>query len=338
MKDFHLLIAEWYRQNKRELPWRSTKNAYFIWLSEIILQQTRIEQGKSYYEKFVRNYPNIQALANADEIDILNDWQGLGYYSRARNLHFSAKQVVNEFDGVFPSTYDDIIKLKGVGKYTAAAIASFAFNEQRAVVDGNVFRFLSRLFDVHTPIDSTQGQKEFQALADELILNSDPATHNQGIMEIGSLICSPQPKCSKCPMMEHCTAFIRGTIVALPVKSKKTKVRKRYFHFLVYSENNHLILEKRSTKDIWQNLYQFPLVELENDKADLPEVFKSQTFESETFKHILSHQHIFAVFHHFDSIPDDLNRDWIEVKGNEIQDYPLPRLIDRYLENTSTQW
>ena len=179
MNDFHLLIADWYRLNQRSLPWRQTSNPYLIWLSEIILQQTRVDQGISYYKKFAKNYPTVTDLANAEEIDLLNDWQGLGYYSRARNLHFSAKLIRDEYDAKFPSTYSEILKLKGVGKYTAAAIASMAFNENRAVVDGNVYRVLSRVFDMDTPIDSTTGAKEFQALADELIDPNNPGDHNQ---------------------------------------------------------------------------------------------------------------------------------------------------------------
>lgn len=337
MKDFHLLIAKWYRQNKRDLPWRSTKNAYFIWLSEIIMQQTRIEQGKSYYEKFISNYPTVRSLAEADEITILNDWQGLGYYSRARNLHYSAKYIVNELDAEFPQTYSEIIKLKGVGKYTAAAIASFAFNEMRAVVDGNVYRLLSRLFNVHTPIDSTQGQKEFQLIADRLIIGSDPGTHNQAVMEIGSLVCSPQPKCEECPLLEKCIAYQRGTIHFLPVKEKKIKIRKRYFHFLIFTENGNTIIDQRKEKDIWQNMYQFPLIELIEKGDEVEFDFSLQYHESKIFKHILSHQHIFATFHHFNEFPNEMNQDWIVINRDQIQDYPLPRLIDRYLENTSNQ-
>ncbi len=337
MKDFHPLIAKWYRQNKRDLPWRSTKNAYFIWLSEIIMQQTRIEQGKSYYEKFILHYPTVKTLADANEIDILNDWQGLGYYSRARNLHLSAKYIVNELDGQFPANYAELIKLKGVGRYTAAAIASFAYNESCAVVDGNVYRLLSRLFNVHTPIDCGQGQKEFQSIADELITHSDPGTHNQAVMELGSLICSPHPKCKECPLIDKCVAYQKGTIHLLPVKEKKTKIRKRFFHFLIFSDGDETIIEHRTKKDIWQNMYQFPLIEIIDTKEAFEINGSTETYRSETFKHILSHQHIYATFHHFNDFPSNFNSNWIVIKRDQIQDYPLPRLIDRYLENTSNQ-
>ena len=336
MADFHLLIAEWYRLNHRTLPWRETKNPYFVWLSEIIMQQTRIDQGTNYYLKFINAYPTIQDLANATEQNVLNNWQGLGYYSRARNLHFSAKYVVNELNGQFPENYKEIIKLKGVGTYTAAAVASFAYNERQAVVDGNVYRFLSRLFDIATPIDSTQGKKEFQLLADELIEKAEPGLHNQAMMEMGSLVCSPKPNCEMCPVAVHCLSRIKDTISNRPVKSKKTKVRDRYFHYLVYSFDGKTIITKRTEKGIWQNMFQFPLLETNN--SNTPEAISSEiNFSSEVHKHILSHQRIFAVFHHIENAPKSVDSDFLEINKTDIQDYPLPRIIDRYLEDTSNQ-
>ncbi len=331
MVHFHLSIAKWYRQNSRNLPWRETKSAYFIWLSEIIMQQTRIEQGTAYYLKFITAYPTIFDLACASEQDVLNNWQGLGYYSRARNLHFTAKHIVNELNGEFPSTYAEIIKLKGIGSYTAAAIASFAFDECRAVVDGNVYRFLSRLFDVGTPIDSTQGKKEFQLLADSLIENAKPALHNQAMMEMGSLICAPKPSCEICPVNLHCIALKNKTVEDRPVKSKKTKVRDRYFHYIIYVSNKKTIITQRTEKDIWQKLYQFPLIESTHSNAPthLEDIIESS---SEPIKHILSHQHIYAVFHRVHEIPKKLNADWLIIDRDCIQDYPLPRIIDRYLK------
>lgn len=332
MTDFHLLIADWYRLNFRELPWRNTKNPYFIWLSEIIMQQTRIEQGTAYYLKFTQAYPTVFDLAKASEEDVLNNWQGLGYYSRARNLHYSAKYIVNELNGKFPSTYKDILQLKGVGTYTAAAIASFAYNERKAVVDGNVYRFLSRLFDISTPIDSTQGKKEFQLLADELIEKAIPEIHNQAMMEIGSVVCSPNPKCEECPVNIHCLARKNDTISDRPVKTKKTKVRDRYFHYLVYSFDGQTVISKRTEKDIWQNMYQYPLIETTN--ADTPSsIIPSIEFSSEPQKHILSHQRIYARFHHLKGKPKTEEKDYIIIQESDIQDYPLPRIIDRYLEN-----
>lgn len=235
MTDFHRLIVEWYRLNKRDLPWRETQNAYFIWLSEIILQQTRVLQGMNYYLKFISHYPTVHDLANASEQDVLNDWQGLGYYSRARNLHFTAKLISTEMKGVFPSSFNEIKKLKGIGDYTAAAISSFAYNLPQAVVDGNVYRVLSRVFEVHLPIDSTQGKKFFADLAQELISLKEPAIHNQAIMELGAMQCLPvNPICHSCPLNSICLAFSNRTYKELPIKLKKVKVRNRYFHFLIF--------------------------------------------------------------------------------------------------------
>ncbi|MCR9172159.1 MAG: A/G-specific adenine glycosylase [bacterium] len=331
MQNFSLLITEWYRQNKRELPWRSVSDPYTIWLSEIILQQTRVEQGRAYFQKFVDHYPTVIDLANASEQDVLNDWQGLGYYSRARNLHASAKYIRDELNGVFPQTYDEIIKLKGVGKYTAAAIASFAFNEPKAVVDGNVYRFLSRVFNMDTPIDSTKGQKDFQLLADSLISKENPADHNQAMMEIGAMVCTPtQPKCLFCPVSELCEAREKGTYLDLPVKSKKTKVSNRYFHYLIFNESGKTIIEQRTEKGIWQKLYQFPLVETTTKKWT--EIPKNCVHVSDEIVHKLSHQHIHAKFYTIDGFPEKLEDRFVTISSEDIQDFPLPRIIDRYLE------
>jgi len=296
------------------------------------MQQTRIEQGTNYYLKFISEYPTVKDLANASEQDVLNNWQGLGYYSRARNLHFSAKYIVNELNGNFPRSYDEILKLKGVGTYTAAAIASFTFNERKAVVDGNVYRFLSRLFDISTPIDSTQGKKEFQYLADELIEEADPGLHNQAMMEMGSLVCTPNPNCEECPVQLHCLARKNDTIKERPVKSKKTKVRNRFFHYIVYSFEGKTIINQRTEKGIWQNMYQFPLIETNNSKTP-KSISNDVNHSSEVHKHVLSHQHIYAVFHHIDSKPKKMKENWVSIDRKNIQDYPLPRIIDRYLES-----
>ena len=225
MTDFNLLITNWYRQNKRDLPWRLTTDPYKIWLSEIILQQTRVDQGLSYYLKFVKEFPTIQALANASEQQVLALWQGLGYYSRARNLHFTAKTISNELNGKFPNSFTSLKKLKGIGDYTAAAIASFSYNEITPVVDGNVYRVLSRVFNIATPIDSSQGKKLFYELAGELISKENPGEFNQSIMEFGALWCKPQnPKCEDCPLQENCLAFENDTVKLLPVKDKKIKI------------------------------------------------------------------------------------------------------------------
>lgn len=331
MTEFSLSIRTWYRQNGRNLPWRESNDPYLIWLSEIILQQTRVDQGTKYYLKFKSNYPTVHELAAASEQQILKDWQGLGYYSRARNLHFSAKTISQDLNGVFPNTYSEIIKLKGVGSYTAAAISSFAFGEQKAVVDGNVYRLLSRVFDIDTPIDSTEGKKQFQLLADELISKNEPGNHNQAIMEMGALICKPKlPECDICPLNSNCLARENETFNNRPVKSKKTKVRDRHFHFLLFNDQKNTIIEQRGDKDIWRNMFQFPLIE----SKDLPQHKYGPTVrESGAIKHILSHQNIFATFHHFDQIPENLDENWRVIRWEDLEEFPIPRLIDKYLDS-----
>lgn len=340
MTDFHRLITEWYRLNKRDLPWRNTNNPYFIWLSEIILQQTRVAQGLSYYLKFVEHYPTVVDLANASEQDVLNDWQGLGYYSRARNLHTTAKIITTEFGGVFPSSYDQIIKLKGVGEYTTAAIASFCFNLPFSVVDGNVYRVLSRVFDVDLPIDSIEGKKYFAKLAQELLSIENPAIHNQAIMEFGAIQCIPSnPDCEICPLNMKCLGFAARTIDVRPLKSKKIKVRNRYFHYMIFKDGDNTILEKRKEKDIWQHLYQFPLIETDTQKSfkEMKFIFNEKIGNepvdfSQQEVHILSHQKIYAHFYVFNNFPKEFSETYIEINHQQIQDFPLPRLIDRYLE------
>ena len=234
MKHFSEKIIAWYDQNKRDLPWRNTKDAYLIWLSEIILQQTRVDQGMDYYLKFAKEFPTVKHLAKADNEKVMKLWQGLGYYSRARNLHTTAKIISEKYHGKFPDEYSDILSLKGVGNYTAAAIASFAFNKPYAVVDGNVYRVLARVFGIESPIDSTQGKKEFETLATELLDRKKPASHNQAIMELGALQCKPvNPDCSICALNTMCFAYSKKRINELPVKAKKTKVRNRYFNYIV---------------------------------------------------------------------------------------------------------
>ena len=344
MHDFSLLIRFWYRQNARNLPWRDTNNPYFIWLSEIILQQTRVDQGLNYYNKFIKHFPTVYELAKADEETVLNLWQGLGYYSRARNLHFAAQQVLNEFEGVFPSTYEGVKSLKGVGDYTAAAISSFAYNLPHAVLDGNVFRVLSRYFADETPIDSVMGKKMFQKYAQELLDQQYPAEHNQAIMEMGALICKPKnPNCQSCVLNESCLAFRNNKVQSYPVKSKKIKVRNRYFNYLVESDE-YFKLEKRTEKGIWQNMYQFPLYEtthlIEFDKlAD--EVGKKfgvrLTQKLAEYKHVLSHQKIHATFW---SVDHEIvnNEDFVNVKIANVDDYPMPRLVHRFLEDHNPKY
>ncbi|HEY0091267.1 MAG TPA: A/G-specific adenine glycosylase, partial [Flavobacterium sp.] len=264
--NFPKLLIDWYLQNRRNLPWRDTTDPYLIWLSEIMLQQTRVAQGMPYYFKFAEAFPTVFDLARADEQQVLKLWQGLGYYSRARNLHKTAQYVAGNLGGIFPKNYAGLIKLTGVGEYTAAAIASFSYNEPVAVVDGNVFRVLSRFFDIETDIATPSAKKEFTSLASELMPKDQPALFNQAIMEFGALQCIPRnPDCYNCPLNSGCLAFKSRKVNVLPVKSKKAKAKDRFFNYLVYSdENQRTLLEKRIGKGIWENLYEFPLIETDS--------------------------------------------------------------------------
>lgn len=304
-------LIQWYLQNKRDLPWRNTTNPYLIWLSEIMLQQTRVAQGLPYFLRFTEAFPTVFELANADEEDVLKLWQGLGYYSRARNLHKTAKQIAFELDGEFPKTYAELLHLKGIGEYTAAAIASFAYNETVPVVDGNVFRVLSRYFDVETDITSTGAKKEFTQLAAALITDKKANIFNQAIMEFGALQCVPKnPSCPQCVFNDSCLALQQKKVHLLPVKSKKLKVTNRYFNYLVFSDaNGDTLICKRTQKGIWHNLYEFPLLETDFPEADdtIISLIQNQDFaeneieeialyDTETIRHKLSHQHLHIKF------------------------------------------
>ncbi len=338
--DFSKILIYWYLQNKRDLPWRNTVNPYYIWLSEIILQQTRVDQGMLYYFKFIEAFPKIEYLALASEEEVLKLWQGLGYYSRARNLHFSAKYIVTDLKAEFPSTYNEIIKLKGVGDYTASAIASICFNEPEAVVDGNVYRVLARYFGIDTPINSSKGIKEFKQLAQHLLDYKKPGEHNQAIMEFGARLCKPQnPLCNTCPLNISCVGLSKKIVNVLPVKEKKIKIRNRYFNYIVVkSANNKTKLVKRK-KGIWLNLYEFPLIEtsINIDEKDLiehrlfNEMFKNQDvtiklFNKKVIVHKLSHQHIYTQFWLVTTNSADFSISW-----NSINKYPVPALIDKFI-------
>ncbi len=341
---FPEVVIAWYQRHKRDLPWRSSKDPYKIWLSEIILQQTRVEQGLPYYEKFVKNFPTIKHLASESEEKVMKLWQGLGYYSRARNLHATAKEIVKVYKGVFPSEHSQVIRLKGVGDYTAAAVLSFAFNKPYAVVDGNVYRLLSRYFGIETPIDSGQAKKEFYALAQSLIEDQPPGIFNQAIMEFGARQCKPvNPGCEHCPLLESCFAARNNKVDVLPIKEKTVKVRNRYFHYLVMRNNDTLYLKKRTGKDIWKNLYDFPLIETTKrttaDKLKQTKEWKSH-FKgvkmkagamSELYKHLLSHQTIHARFYEIELENDKIDTDFIAVSPKQLKKYALPKLIERYL-------
>jgi len=343
---FHKTLTFWYLNNKRELPWRETNDPYCIWLSEIMLQQTRIEQGLPYYLAFTSAFPTVYDLAKASEEEVLKLWQGLGYYSRARNLHTTAKYVAFELNGKFPESYDGLLKLKGVGDYTASAIASICYKEPVAVVDGNVYRVLARYFDIDTPINSTSGIKEFKTLAKELLDKEDPATYNQAIMEFGALQCKPQsPLCNTCPLNESCLALKNDKISVLPVKIKKTKVKKRYFNYLVFiSEENKTLLERRTGKGIWEGLYQFPLVETEglSDASELEshedyleflenEELSITLYNKTPIVHKLSHQHIYTRFW----IIDKNNLPTTAISIDKLEEYPVPVLIANFLNEYS---
>jgi len=335
--DFSNRLIYWYLQNDRDLPWRKTKNPYFIWLSEIMLQQTRVHQGLSYYITFTKEFPTVFDLAKASESKVLKLWQGLGYYSRARNLHHSAKYIAKDLDGKFPSTYEEIKKLKGVGDYTASAISSICFNESQAVVDGNVYRVLSRYFGIKTPINSSAGIKEFKELAQTLIDPKQPGSYNQAIMDFGALHCKPQnPLCETCPLNDSCIALAKKTIKQLPVKEQKIKIRKRYFNYLVFiSDDNKTMLSERKGKGIWQGLYEFPLIETE--KGISKEELSVQISEKENIVlsneneivHKLSHQHLYTKF--WIVKKDVLHEN--QISWNSIKKYPVPILIANFLEN-----
>jgi len=338
---FSEILIFWYKKNKRELPWRNTKKPYFIWLSEIMLQQTRVTQGMSYYLKFTENYPTVCDLANASETEVLKMWQGLGYYSRARNLHFTAKYIAHELNGKFPSTFKEIITLKGIGDYTASAIASICFDEPTAVVDGNVYRVLARYFGIRTPINSTAGIKEFKELAQSLLDKTQPGTFNQAIMDFGALACKPQnPLCDSCPLSESCVALQKNLTKDLPVKEQKIKVKKRYFNYIVVvSNDDKTILTQRNDKGIWQGLYQFPLIETDkniNEKilissTEFIDLFPDETsislFNPKEIIHKLSHQHLHTRFW----IVETASHKNAEIPWKTIQNFPVPVLIANFL-------
>lgn len=296
----------WYKKNKRDLPWRNTKSPYLIWLSEIILQQTRVAQGLPYFNKFIETFPTIIHFADASESEILRLWQGLGYYSRARNMHNTAIVIKNELGGQFPLNYKNLLMLKGVGTYTAAAIASFAYEEPVAVLDGNVFRVLSRYFGLETDISSPKGKKDFTQLANSILPIHGSATYNQAIMEFGALQCTPHPNCETCPINTECFAFAHKKQKELPVKLKKVKITNRYFYYFIFEKDNKYYLKKRELRDIWQGLFDFylieknstsPIEELLEDKS-MPDIIKKATvsFVSEEFRHQLTHQNLFISF------------------------------------------
>lgn len=343
MSNFSESLIKWYQENKRELPWRDSTDPYLIWISEIILQQTRVAQGYDYFLRFIGRFPDVESLADAQEDEVMKYWQGLGYYSRARNLHAAAQSM----DGVFPKSYSEVLALKGVGEYTAAAICSFAYGMPYAVVDGNVYRVLSRYLDVDVPIDTTGGKKLFAALADEMLDRSQPATYNQAIMDFGAMQCTPaSPNCLFCPLADTCLALSRGRVSQLPVKQHKTKTTNRYFNYLYVRTGEYTYIGKRTGNDIWRNLFEFPLIETAESVSEelflqLPElnhlfalgevpVIRSVCRE---VKHVLSHRVIYANFYEV-ILPEQSSSfsAYQRVKTEELEQYAVSRLVHAFIE------
>jgi A/G-specific adenine glycosylase len=343
-------IIKWYTVNKRDLPWRNTTDPYIIWLSEIILQQTRVEQGLPYFHRFAEKYPTVRHFASATEDEILNLWQGLGYYSRGRNMLITAQLVVEQYNGIFPNSYTDLIKLKGIGEYTAAAISSFSANEAKAVVDGNVFRVLARYLGIDEPINSTKGKKVFADVANQSIDVKFPGLSNQALMEFGALHCTPRnPLCNTCPIRPGCVAYKTNSINTLPLKLPKQKARDRYFNYLVLITGGKILLNKRGPNDIWQNLYELPLIETSifmdasavlnfgDIKSVLGPVEIKQVFAP--VKHLLSHQRIYAQFIVINAertTANFANRDWFYADIADLQKLAQPQLIFSFLKKILT--
>ncbi len=345
---FSKKLLDWSATQHRPMPWKGEKNPYLIWLSEIILQQTRVEQGLPYFQNFAKNYPTVKDLADAPEDDIMKLWQGLGYYSRARNLHATAKHIAYELNGEFPKMYKDILLLKGVGPYTAAAIASFAYDLPHAVVDGNVYRVLSRIFGIETPIDSTEGKKAFFKLANELIDIKQAGKYNQAIMDFGATLCTPKlSKCTVCPFNTNCQALKNKTIHKLPVKSKKLVRKERHFHYLILNYKSCLWVKKRTEKDIWQNLYDFPLIEFPERKeqeevknhSTWQEILTNKDFSitkiSKPYRQMLTHRKIIATFWDIKLNESLEENDFMKIEKDNLKQYAFPKVIIQYLQDKS---
>ena len=353
--DFYDRLFNWYDMHHRDLPWRDTKDPYIIWVSEIILQQTRVAQGLDYFKRFVSRFPDIRALAEAQEDEVLRYWQGLGYYSRARNLHETARVICKQHEGIFPSEHGDIRKLKGIGDYTAAAIASFAWDQPYAVLDGNVHRVLSRLFSIPEPIDSAKGKRIFKELAQEILDTRQPGLYNQAIMELGALQCVPaNPACPDCPLSGFCSAYLYNKVQDFPVKQKKAKTVDRYLNYFQILSNHHTWIRKRTGKDIWNGLYEFPLIE-KNEAAGIETLLtseelglwlgdgtagkaieKSIRLVIPEIKHVLTHQIIHASFYQiFVEEPGHLSDHFLMIKEEELGNYAFSRLTEKFLERAN---
>ncbi len=337
MKAFSTTLLKWYDKNKRTLPWRDIGDPYKIWLSEIILQQTRVSQGTDYYLKFVRRFPSPLSLAQASEDEVLKLWQGLGYYSRARNLHAAAKSM----NGKFPTTYEGVRALKGVGDYTAAAICSMAYQMPYAVVDGNVFRVLSRVFGIETPIDTVPGKKKFTQKAQDLLDKKRPGDFNQAMMDFGAMVCTPQtPQCLLCPLAKKCYAFQNNRVNGLPVKTQKTKISTRYFHYIYVKQGKYTWLRKRGAGDVWQHLYELPLLETAVETVDFSSVKwlknKKPHLICKPIKHVLSHRVIFADLYQIILPPSiKLPVPYFRISVSDLSQYAVSRLMQKLLEKVN---
>lgn len=332
---FAVSLINWYKKNHRELPWRSTTDPYRIWVSEIILQQTRVNQGLPYFTKFIQRFKDLKSLANANEEEILKYWQGLGYYSRARNMHATAKFIYFNLGGSFPNNYTDLIKLKGIGDYTASAIASFSFNEKKAVVDGNVYRVLSRFFGVKEDINSKEGKEIIKDIAHQSIPDNEHSIYNQAIMEFGAMVCTPKsPKCHSCDLSEVCFAKKNNLTTSLPLKIRKQKVKTRFFNFIIFHCKNEVLLTKRTQKDIWKHLYQFPLFETKEEIDDPLSRFdlKGELKGRHLKKHVLSHQLIMGTFWWINVNTLPTNNNYIKVDVDDLDIFPVPKIIENYIK------
>jgi A/G-specific adenine glycosylase len=340
---FANLILPWFKANFRDLPWRKSKNPYHIWLSEIILQQTRVNQGLPYFEKFLEQYPYIEKLANAPEEEVLRLWQGLGYYSRARNLHKCSKIIIDKYQGAFPDDYSSLIKLPGIGPYTAAAIASIAFEKPVPVIDGNVLRVCSRYLGIQEEIGSTSALQMISAFLNSEIDNIQPGNFNQAVMELGALVCKPgKPECLLCPLHTNCAGYNLGIASQLPVKKPKHEKKNRFFNYLILKGDGMVYMQQRNTKDIWKGLFEFLLIESDRlyTWSSLPEIkkvsvkWKKCIYESELHKHVLTHQNIMAKFFIVECEPTELNdcnnKGWFSLQ--QIENLPKPKLIDRFFQ------
>ncbi len=339
-------LAHWYAEYKRDLPWRDTKDAYAIWLSEIILQQTRVDQGLPYYYRFIAQYPTVYHFAAASQDEVLKLWQGLGYYSRARNMQVAAQTVVQEYGGVFPVDYNQVRALKGVGDYTTAAILSFAYNLPYAVVDGNVMRVFSRLYAIEEPIDTALGKKLMSKLAQEHLDEAHPAQHNQAIMDFGALVCTPKaPKCDVCPLRQMCQVSDSTLALSFPVKKGKVKINSRYFNYIVARKGGAALLQRREDKDIWQGLYEFPLLETDEKLSDvdlLPHLKNLAFLPSESFqlqrisswnKQVLSHQYIYYRFVYVELLTLDYTNDALMlIDLHDITNFAVPKPVEKEIE------